>query len=478
MLALASTGATAGVKGAQLDMNDSCKSSLQLGNSGEEHAASVQMLLQNGPDVSSMWDHWPSHSQSNSDECGSSTLLDSELPCSRDLPACTWLSSSLFGAVSMSQLGSLSLRRSAQTSESAYGEDLVRSMSLFPDIVPEDESPYDRSLKSNQLLWHSSISTQHECEAGRRESQSKKDGSASPDSHSDRSQPHYGFNLFQQHAFGQSTENFYSYPSSLLPIDSSLHYKNHLDHSLGHGEIFHRDLFPSTSELLLRRSLIESLNNISIDHQPFIGSRRQKLTSSDQQIIPNLPYGDVGAPSWSPFTDAAIPQAQMKMLASGDYDSIAKEDSSSSTDGMSRLNFFDANLGVREPERARGSPGKHERGTEIALIDENAKCQSNKRLCVQNSALKRAEAKPVISNSEFASQVTEAGASVGPALNTNGKPRARRGSATDPQSVYARHRRERINERLKILQHLVPNGAKVNKKFTKRLILQNYPGYL
>jgi hypothetical protein len=27
---------------------------------------------------------------------------------------------------------------------------------------------------------------------------------------------------------------------------------------------------------------------------------------------------------------------------------------------------------------------------------------------------------------------------VGPALNTNGKPRARRGSATDPQSIYAR----------------------------------------
>ncbi|KAG0578583.1 hypothetical protein M758_4G031100 [Ceratodon purpureus] len=51
---------------------------------------------------------------------------------------------------------------------------------------------------------------------------------------------------------------------------------------------------------------------------------------------------------------------------------------------------------------------------------------------------------------------------IGPALNTNGKPRARRGSATDPQSVYARHRREKINERLKTLQHLVPNGAKVD----------------
>ncbi|CAM6005840.1 unnamed protein product [Sphagnum balticum] len=51
---------------------------------------------------------------------------------------------------------------------------------------------------------------------------------------------------------------------------------------------------------------------------------------------------------------------------------------------------------------------------------------------------------------------------VGPALNTNGKPRARRGSATDPQSIYARHRRNKINERLKTLQHLVPNGAKVD----------------
>ncbi|KAH7415644.1 hypothetical protein KP509_14G055200 [Ceratopteris richardii] len=49
-----------------------------------------------------------------------------------------------------------------------------------------------------------------------------------------------------------------------------------------------------------------------------------------------------------------------------------------------------------------------------------------------------------------------------PALNTNGRPRAKRGSATDPQSVYARQRRERINERLKILQNLVPNGGKVD----------------
>ncbi|KAF5448262.1 hypothetical protein F2P56_028816 [Juglans regia] len=44
----------------------------------------------------------------------------------------------------------------------------------------------------------------------------------------------------------------------------------------------------------------------------------------------------------------------------------------------------------------------------------------------------------------------------------NGRTRASRGSATDPQSLYARKRRERINERLRILQNLVPNGTKVD----------------
>ncbi|XP_050209782.1 transcription factor bHLH84-like [Mercurialis annua] len=48
------------------------------------------------------------------------------------------------------------------------------------------------------------------------------------------------------------------------------------------------------------------------------------------------------------------------------------------------------------------------------------------------------------------------------ALNSNGKTRASRGAATDPQSIYARKRRERINERLKVLQNLVPNGTKVD----------------
>ncbi|XVF01383.1 hypothetical protein REPUB_Repub04eG0083600 [Reevesia pubescens] len=47
-------------------------------------------------------------------------------------------------------------------------------------------------------------------------------------------------------------------------------------------------------------------------------------------------------------------------------------------------------------------------------------------------------------------------------LNLNGKTRASRREATDSQSLYARTRRERINERLRVLQNLVPNGTKVD----------------
>ncbi|XP_038887542.1 transcription factor RSL2-like [Benincasa hispida] len=51
---------------------------------------------------------------------------------------------------------------------------------------------------------------------------------------------------------------------------------------------------------------------------------------------------------------------------------------------------------------------------------------------------------------------------LGSSPNGPTKSRASRGSATDPQSLYARKRRERINERLRILQNLVPNGTKVD----------------
>ncbi|WVZ55910.1 hypothetical protein U9M48_006511 [Paspalum notatum var. saurae] len=55
-----------------------------------------------------------------------------------------------------------------------------------------------------------------------------------------------------------------------------------------------------------------------------------------------------------------------------------------------------------------------------------------------------------------------------------GKARAGRGAATDPQSLYARKRRERINERLKILQNLVDISTMLEEavQYVKFLQLQ------
>ncbi|XP_062176162.1 LOW QUALITY PROTEIN: transcription factor RSL3-like [Alnus glutinosa] len=48
------------------------------------------------------------------------------------------------------------------------------------------------------------------------------------------------------------------------------------------------------------------------------------------------------------------------------------------------------------------------------------------------------------------------------APNLKGKTRASRGSANNPQSIYARKRREKISGRLRVIQNLVPNGSKVD----------------
>ncbi|CAN8326703.1 unnamed protein product [Cochlearia groenlandica] len=58
---------------------------------------------------------------------------------------------------------------------------------------------------------------------------------------------------------------------------------------------------------------------------------------------------------------------------------------------------------------------------------------------------------------------TQATASATAAAQAKPKVRARRGQATDPHSIAERLRRERIAERMKSLQELVPNGNKTDK---------------
>ncbi|XP_072993003.1 uncharacterized protein [Typha latifolia] len=122
--------------------------------------------------------------------------------------------------------------------------------------------------------------------------------------------------------------------------------------------------------------------------------------------------------------------------------------------------------------------GKHDASTMVSKKKAKASAQTSRR--AKNSESKKDQEN---SNADFngqssscysseddssASQEQNGGTNASSSLkssislNSNGKTRAGRGSATDPQSLYARKRRERINERLRILQNLVPNGTKVD----------------
>ncbi|KAK1385454.1 Transcription factor bHLH84 [Heracleum sosnowskyi] len=80
--------------------------------------------------------------------------------------------------------------------------------------------------------------------------------------------------------------------------------------------------------------------------------------------------------------------------------------------------------------------------------------QSSSGCSSENESIASHELNGITSNSSESIKAT--------IVNSSGQLRAVRGSETDPQSLYARKRRERINERLRTLQTLVPNGTKVD----------------
>ncbi|WOK92346.1 transcription factor bHLH85-like [Canna indica] len=82
-----------------------------------------------------------------------------------------------------------------------------------------------------------------------------------------------------------------------------------------------------------------------------------------------------------------------------------------------------------------------------------------------NNSMKAQTKLYVVAANEDSNEQSSSGCSSETELNTTSRVperRSSRGSATDAQSLYARKRRERITERLRILQNLVPNGTKVD----------------
>ncbi|KAI3771850.1 hypothetical protein L6452_03021 [Arctium lappa] len=70
---------------------------------------------------------------------------------------------------------------------------------------------------------------------------------------------------------------------------------------------------------------------------------------------------------------------------------------------------------------------------------------------------------PAVMNQVQASSVAAGGGGGGAPSQPRQRVRARRGQATDPHSIAERLRRERIAERMKALQELVPNANKTDK---------------
>ncbi|KAL3505063.1 hypothetical protein ACH5RR_034904 [Cinchona calisaya] len=99
---------------------------------------------------------------------------------------------------------------------------------------------------------------------------------------------------------------------------------------------------------------------------------------------------------------------------------------------------------------------KNQKVAQISTNEEEANAAQNRQSCCSYNSEDDSNASQESNGGETSDTKEPA------ALNLNGKTRASRGSATDPQSLYARKRRERINERLRILQNLIPNGTKVD----------------
>ncbi|CAN6176041.1 unnamed protein product [Urochloa humidicola] len=113
-----------------------------------------------------------------------------------------------------------------------------------------------------------------------------------------------------------------------------------------------------------------------------------------------------------------------------------------------------------EEEAANNAPATKKRKSSAAMKVSKKTKKAGKRDPVSNE-----DGSNAYVDTQSSSSCTSEEGNLEGNMNSSSKKnvtRASRGAATDPQSLYARKRRERINERLRILQNLVPNGTKVD----------------
>ncbi|XP_020258735.1 transcription factor bHLH84-like [Asparagus officinalis] len=129
----------------------------------------------------------------------------------------------------------------------------------------------------------------------------------------------------------------------------------------------------------------------------------------------------------------------------------------------------DSTMSLAQQKRKLNKPAENDNPKKKVKIGKNQKTKKHHEKIITCDKDEKCSSSCCSEDDSNTSQEKNGGENMGSgskgknaALNLNGKARASRGSATDPQSLYARKRRERINERLRILQNLVPNGTKVD----------------
>ncbi|XP_071704247.1 uncharacterized protein [Rutidosis leptorrhynchoides] len=230
--------------------------------------------------------------------------------------------------------------------------------------------------------------------------------------------------FIEDHGFGYNNENinpnFYHYFSQEASNNSSAGYNVNVptNGAYNHDQVHVFDENYNISSLLAQ---VLSADD-SVDET--------RCMKQDDQLVP--------------ISDQHTLKRKLEMVESPDAVEDKVNDEKKNPKKKTRVTRVNKNVKKVQPKKKQKATDATEN------INENNVDDTDNKKAVVNA--------PIASSSSCSSEDDLNGGGE----NSTWKTRAGRGAATDPQSLYARKRRERINERLKVLQNLVPNGTKVD----------------